>query len=114
MCIRERSTRTTGNLSVSLSLPLSVSPCRILPQLPLARRKPADKERAMSKITSWMSWEGGVDLCAATQGGLAMPNVIIHVARMVHTPNGSAPAGMILYQPDPAAPPLVMGFCSPD
>lgn len=68
----------------------------------------------MSKITSWMSWEGGVDLCAATQDGLAMPNVIIHVARMVHTPVGSAPAGMILYQPDPAAPPLVTGFCSPD
>ena len=68
----------------------------------------------MSNITSWMSWEGGVDLCAATQPGLAMPNVIIHVARMVHTPVGSAPAGMVFWQPDPAAPPAVMGFVSPD
>ena len=68
----------------------------------------------MSNIKSWMSWEGGVDLCAATQEGLAMPNVIIHVARMVHTPEGSAPAGMVLYQPDPAAPPQVMGFISHD
>ncbi len=66
----------------------------------------------MSNIKSWMSWEGGVDLVAATQEGLAMPNVIIHVARMVHTPKGSAPSGMILWQPDPAAPPAVIGFVS--
>jgi hypothetical protein len=68
----------------------------------------------MSNITNWMSWEGGVDLVAATQEGLAMPNVIIHVARMVHTPAGSAPSGMVLYQPDPAAAPAVMGFVSSD
>ncbi len=68
----------------------------------------------MSNITSWMSWEGGVDLVAVTQEGLAMPNVMIHVARVVHTPAGSAPAGMVLWQPDPASPPAVMGFLSPD
>ena len=68
----------------------------------------------MSNINSWMSWEGGADLAAATQEGLAMPNVIIHVARMVHTPVGSAPSGMVLYQPDPAGPPAVMGFVSTD
>lgn len=61
-----------------------------------------------------MSWEAGVDLVAATQPQLAMPNVIVHVARLVHTPVGSAPAGLIFYQPDPAAPPAVMGFVSPD
>lgn len=61
-----------------------------------------------------MSWEAGVDLVACTQAGLSMPNVIVHVARMVHTPAGSAPAGMILFQPDPAAAPKVMGFISPD
>jgi hypothetical protein len=61
-----------------------------------------------------MSWEGGVDLVAATTEGLAMPNVLIHVARMVHTPAGSAPSGMVLYQPDPAAPPAVIGFVSHD
>jgi hypothetical protein len=68
----------------------------------------------MSNISSWMSWEGGVDLTAATTEGLAMPNVIVHVARMVHTPVGSAPAGMVLWQPDPGAAPAVMGFISPD
>ena len=61
-----------------------------------------------------MSWEGGVDLVAVTQSGLAMPNIIVHVARMVHTPVGSAPSGMVFYQPDPAAPPVLMGFVSHD
>jgi hypothetical protein len=68
----------------------------------------------MSNINSWMSWECGVDLVAVTQEGLAMPNVIIHVARMVHTPVGSAPAGMVLWQPDTAGAPAVMGFISTD
>lgn len=68
----------------------------------------------MSNINAWMSWEGGVDLVAATQEGLAMPNVIIHVARLVHTPKGSAASGMVMWQPDPAAPPAVMGFVSTD
>jgi hypothetical protein len=63
-------------------------------------------------ITKWMSWEGGVDLVAVTQMGLSMPNVIMHVARLVHTPLGSAASGMVLYQPDPAGPPTAMGFIS--
>ncbi len=63
-------------------------------------------------ISNWMSWEGGVDLVAVTQPGLAMPNVIVHVARIVHTPVGSAPAGLIFFQPDPNQPPAVMGFIS--
>ena len=41
-----------------------------------------------------------------------MPNVIVHVARTVHTPEGSAAAGMVFWQPDPSAPPTVMGFIS--
>lgn len=61
-----------------------------------------------------MSWEGGVDLIAVTQPGLAMPNIIVHVARMVHTPVGSAPSGMVFYQPDPNAPPALLGFVSHD
>lgn len=68
----------------------------------------------MSNISSWMSWEGGVDLVAFTQEGLSMPNVIVHVARLVHTPSGSAPSGMIFWQPDPAAAPAVRGFISTD
>lgn len=31
-----------------------------------------------------MAWEGGVDLVALTLPGLAIPNVIVHVARQVH------------------------------
>ena len=65
-------------------------------------------------MTRWMSWEGGVDLVAATVPGLEMPNVIVHVARMVHTPVGSAPAGIVLWQPDPEAAPVVCGFVSTD
>lgn len=63
-------------------------------------------------INHWMSWEGGVDLVALTRTGLTMPNVIVHVARVVHTPAGSAPSGMILWQPDPGQAPSVMGFIS--
>lgn len=61
-----------------------------------------------------MSWEGGVDLVALMQEGLQMPNVIVHVARMVHTPAGSAPSGMLLWQPDVTAAPQVFGFVSAD
>jgi hypothetical protein len=61
-----------------------------------------------------MAWEGGVDLVALTRPDLQMPNVIVHVARLVHTPIGSAPSGMIFWQPDPAAPPAVIGFISTD
>jgi hypothetical protein len=65
-------------------------------------------------MNNWMSWEGGVDLIAKTSEGIEMPNVIVHVARMVHTPVGSAPSGMIFWQPDPAAAPLAFGFVSSD
>jgi hypothetical protein len=68
----------------------------------------------LQNITRWMAWEGGLDLSAMTQPGLEQPNVILHVARMVHTPVGSAPSGMVLYQPDPGAPPIVAGFLSAD
>lgn len=64
-------------------------------------------------VNNWMSWEGGVDLVALTDASLPMPNVIVHVARMVHTPVGSAPAGMILI-PDETGAPKVMGFVSSD
>jgi hypothetical protein len=65
-------------------------------------------------IKHWMSWEAGVDLVALTDTKIASPNIIVHVARVVHTPVGSAPAGMILWQPDTAAQPLLAGFISPD
>lgn len=66
----------------------------------------------MSTVSKWMSWEGGIDLVAVTSPGLQMPNVIVHLGRMVNTPVGSAPSGMIFWQPDPGALPLVMGFVS--
>lgn len=53
-----------------------------------------------------------MDLVALTNDTLQAPNVIVHVARMVHTPVGSAPSGMILWQPDATAAPAVMGFIS--
>lgn len=62
----------------------------------------------------WMAWENGVDLVAMTDAASGNPNVIVHVARMVHTPVGSAPSGMIFWQPDASAPPVVMGFVSTD
>ncbi|MDC7681987.1 hypothetical protein PQU92_01795 [Asticcacaulis sp. BYS171W] len=67
---------------------------------------------APANVTQWMTWEGGVDLAAVTDSTLKQPNVIVHVARLVTTPKGSAASGMILYQPDATKPPLVMGFVS--
>jgi hypothetical protein len=68
----------------------------------------------MTNVTKWMSWEGGVDLVAVTSPDLQMPNVIVHLGRMVNTPVGSAPSGMIFWQPDTNAAPVVMGFVSSD
>lgn len=72
----------------------------------------AAAEPAAPAVGAWMSWEGGVDIAGVTRPGLTQPNLILHVGRVVHTPVGSAPSGMVLWQPDPAAPPLVMGFVS--
>ena len=66
----------------------------------------------MINVSNWMSWEGGIDLAAVTSPDLQMPNVIIHLGRMVNTPVGNAASGMILWQPDPNAMPAVMGFVS--
>ena len=48
----------------------------------------------MNAVTKWMSWENGIDLVAITN--LQMPNVIIHLGHMVHTPVCPAPPGIIL------------------
>lgn len=64
-------------------------------------------------ISKWMSWEGGADLVALSNENMPMPNIIVHIARMVHTPVGSAPSGMILI-PDETGMPKVMGFVSTD
>jgi hypothetical protein len=65
-------------------------------------------------MTQWMAWEGGVDLVGSTIPGSNQPNLIVHVARIVHTPVGSAPSGLVLFQPDPQQSPLFMGFVSTD
>ncbi|MFD2255082.1 hypothetical protein ACFSSA_00200 [Luteolibacter algae] len=65
------------------------------------------------KLENYMSWEGGIDV-AGLLNGAEQPNVIVHLARMVHTPVGSAPAGMVLIQSNPDAQPEVMGFVSPN
>ena len=61
-----------------------------------------------------MSWEGGIDLAGVTSPDLQMPNLIVHLGRMVNTPAGNAASGMILWQPDPNGAPAVMGFVSTD
>lgn len=61
-----------------------------------------------------MSWEGGVDLVAVTSPDLQMPNVIVHLGRMVNTPVGNAASGMLFWQPDTNAAPLVFGFVGTD
>jgi hypothetical protein len=66
----------------------------------------------MTNVTKWMSWEGGIDLTAVTSPDLQMPNVIVHLGRVVNTPAGNAPSGMLFWQPDPNAAPLVFGFVS--
>ena len=70
--------------------------------------------KAPDGTEKWMAWEEGIDVAGMTEPGLPMPNVIVHVAKMVHTPAGSAPSGMIFYQPDPKGAPAVMGFVSSD
>jgi hypothetical protein len=70
------------------------------------------KKWKMTNVIKWMSWEGGIDLAAVTSPDLQMPNIIVHLARMVNTPVGNAASGMILYQPDPTGMPAVMGFVS--
>lgn len=80
-----------------------------------APAEPAAAPAPAPAITdNWMSWQDGVDLVAVTDPSLTQPNVIIHLAGAVHTPFGTAPSGMVLYQPDPKAPPVVMGFVSAD
>lgn len=64
-------------------------------------------------VSAWMSWEGGVDLVGSTSADAEQPNIVIHVARMVHTPVGSAPSGLVLFAPEGETP-LVMGFISTD
>jgi hypothetical protein len=58
----------------------------------------------------WMSWHQGVDAVLFTQEGLPMPNILIHTARMVHTPFGAAAAGMLIFNPDLAEQPKYFGF----
>jgi hypothetical protein len=62
-------------------------------------------------ISQWMSWENGVDLVASTIPD-GPPNVIVHLARTVHTPVGSASSGLVFFQPNSEAAPQVIGFVS--
>jgi hypothetical protein len=65
-------------------------------------------------IERWVSWAEGVDLVAATNPRSTRPNIMVRAARIVHTPVGSAPCGMIVFQPTFSQPPLLMGFISTD
>lgn len=58
-----------------------------------------------------MSWKNGVDLVAIPEGA-DQPSLIVHFAEAVTTPRGTAPAGMVLIQDNPAEAPKLMGFVS--
>ncbi len=74
--------------------------------------QPSQPSQSAIAVKAWMSWDGGVDLVGMTKPGLTAPNLILHVARQVHTPVGSAASGIVMYQPEPSAPPVVFGFVS--
>ncbi|MBS1720595.1 MAG: hypothetical protein JST35_09135 [Armatimonadetes bacterium] len=65
-------------------------------------------------IQNWMSWEGGTDFVAKTDPSLDQFNVLLHFGRMVHTPVGSAPSGMILWAPNGMGPDAIVGYVSED
>ena len=69
-----------------------------------------------SEVHSWMAWEGGVDLVALSSHEARQPDVIVHVARVVHTPRGSAAAGLILLPDfdDLKSPPQLSAFVCED
>lgn len=58
-------------------------------------------------LNHWMSWESGIEVTAATTADGA-PSLVLHLARMLHTPVGSARGGMLLWQPDPRGAPLAL------
>ncbi len=68
-----------------------------------------------SEVHNWMAWEGGVDLVALSSYEKRQPDIIVHVARVVHTPRGSAAAGLILMpdfdRPESDAPQLSAFVC---
>jgi hypothetical protein len=68
----------------------------------------------MISVSQWISWLDGIDLHATTSADIQSPNVIVHLGRTVNTPVGNAPAGMILWQPDPSVMPAVTGFVCSD
>ncbi|MDA1260800.1 MAG: hypothetical protein O3A20_09285 [Planctomycetota bacterium] len=65
-------------------------------------------------VTQWMCWEGALHLAATTRPGFTEPNLVLHVARRVATPVGSAPAGWIEWSPEPGRPPALFGFLCMD
>lgn len=81
---------------------------------PDATAQPTEAAPENPPIAEWMAWEGGVDIVGMTKEGMTQPNVIFHIARMVHTPLGSAASGMILYAPEADKPPVAIGFVSTD
>jgi hypothetical protein len=65
-------------------------------------------------VTQWMCWEGALHLSATTRPGFDAPNLLLHVARLVITPVGSAAAGLLSWSPEPGRPPALAGFLCMD
>lgn len=65
-------------------------------------------------VTQWMCWEGALRVAAVTRAGFEEPNLVLHAARLVITPVGSAAAGLIYWRPEPNRPPALFGFLCMD
>ena len=68
------------------------------------------KRTGQNFSTAFLSWHDGVDAMLKPTPDSPMPNVLIHVARMVNTPLGICSAGMILINPQNKEVPDFFGF----
>jgi hypothetical protein len=99
-------------LFIAAAFVTTIISCNEKPETSSTPATETKKETVNPTVTNWMNWEGGIDVAGVTDKNLKMPNVIIHIARMVNTPVGSAPSGLVMYQPDSTKPPVAMGFVS--
>ena len=68
------------------------------------------KRTGQNFSTAFLSWHDGVDAMLKPTPDSPMPNVLIHVARMVNTPLGICSVGMILINPQNKEVPDFFGF----
>ena len=64
--------------------------------------------------TDFLSWFDGIDAMMKPTPDAPLPHVLVHVARVTHTPWGMAPGGMIVMNPDLKEMPDLFGFICED